>query len=360
MSKSLQRTKLISITTALLAITLNGIESCAANTHPQNSKSQTTNTSADKLAQNQTDDSQDNDDSSKTGVALTYYQLLTGKNGQEFYLNQSGQAIPLPGDGVAPNSGDLAIYTGNYGESWYVDQNGKQVDMPPLTIPPTNAPGYQAAPGYAPNPDYYGQNYGQGPYANYSGGAYNYGYQPAPNNPNIQNSGQPPQVNVYNSPSSQSNSGSGSGSSGSSAVSAGMGAAVGAMAGSAMMLAFDTIPYGCPVYYGGGHPYYWGANGSRVFVNNKEFNNNVVNSQWKDQHNWYNHQVNDQNGRYHGNNWPGKEHGFPQHQAPGRLYSQGAMGRDTNFGNNRFGGGHFGEGFGRHFGSGMHFHGGRR
>lgn len=315
-----------------------------------------------------------------TGVALTMYKVLSGPNGQEYYLNQSGQAIPLPGAGVDTSSGAIAVYTGNYGESWYVDRNGNQVDLPPLALPPANAPGYQAAPGYAPNPAYYDTSLYNG-YVNngyngyYRGGAYDYGWQANA----LQGQGQPSTVNVYASPSSSSTStpsqGSGNGSSATTtALSAGLGAAMGAVAGSAMDLAFGAIPFGCPVYYGGGMPYYYGANGNRVFVNNQNFTHNNTFNQWNDQHNWYNHQVNDPNGKYHNNNWPGKEHGFPQHQVPGRLYSPENHGFDGNgnhsgmfgghgFGGDRFGGGHFGGGFGGfggHMGGFGGFHGGGR
>ncbi len=245
---------------------------------------------------------------------MTLYHVLTGAGGQQFYLNQYNQAIPLTGAGGADGSA-VAIYTGNHGESWYVDKNGQQIDLSPTSVPPP--------------------------------------------------------VDINNQPASESSSDSQDSSGGGTALAAGVGAAVGSIAGSALDLAVGGIPYGMPVYWGGagGWPYYIGRDGNRTYINN--VNNQWVN-QWKQQHNWYRQAVNNPDGRYHGNWWPGQEHGFPRpgQQVPGRLYSPSTsagaersddlmrrfggsdMSRfdDRSEGNRVFGGGHFGGGFGGHSG----------
>lgn len=268
----------------------------------------------------------------QASAAMTLYHVLVGANGQQYYLNQYGQAIPLPGAGSADSQG-VAIYTGSGGESWYVDKNGQQVDLPPLATPP-------------PNPAYYGYQ-GQSPY--YSG-------------PPQGSSQQQPNINIVNQPPPSSSGGSGSSGLG-TALAAGLGAAAGAFGGAAMDMAMGGIPYGMPIYPGiaGGAPYYMGADGNRVFVN-KTVNNNVINN-WSKQSNWYNKQVNETNGRYNNNNWPGREHGFPPpgQQVPGRLYQPtpggGQKGNLANrggggWGHQMFGGGHMG---GDHFGGGGGF-----
>lgn len=249
----------------------------------------------------------------QTGVAMTMYRVLTGGNGQEFYMNSYGQAIPLPGAGPADKE-SVAIYTGNGGESWYLDKNGQQVDLPEVPVP--QEPPMQSP--YWNTPEYEAQ---QAPPV-----------APAPaSNPVI----------INNIPPSNNNS-SGS-SAGTTALAAGLGAAVGGLAGGAMDLAFGAIPYGVPVYGGwggGGYPYYYGANGNRTYINNSSVTNNNTFNQWKNQNNWYHNQVNNNSGRYNHNYWPGKEHGFPQpgNQVPGRLYSGQGSGTWNHAGSASFSG----------------------
>lgn len=296
----------------------------------------------------------------QAGAAMTLYHVLTAGNGQQYYLNQFGQAIQLPGAGSAdPNT--VAIYTGNGGESWYVDKTGKEVDLPPVTTAPPVEP-------------YYGYGYGFGQPSPYYA-------PPAEGQPPEQAQQQPSTVNIINEPSTSSSTGSGGSSGGSSgvgtALAAGLGAAAGAFGGAALAWAIDGIPYGVPIYppvFAGGFPYYIGADGNQVFLN-KTVNNTWINN-WNKENNWYNRQVNDRNGRYHNNWWPGKEHGFPRpgQQVPGRLYSptpggqraagnlaerSGGFGRfgGDSWGQHVFGGGHFGDFGGGHFGGfgGSHF-----
>lgn len=244
----------------------------------------------------------------ETGVAMTLYRVQNGPNGQ-FYINQQGQAIPLPGAGV--NSPAVAIYSGSYGGQWYVDQTGQQIDLP------------QQAPmayGGQGQPAYYGGGYGGQEYAQpYQGGYSQQGYPPQQGYAQDQyQQQQQPQVNVEQN--------SGGGSSGSSGLATGLaaaaGGALGGMAGAALTDSYMGMPYGMPMYgggYGGGGPYYMGAGGKRVYVNNST---NNYNAEWQNQHNWYNKQVNNPDGKYNKSNWPGKDHGFPKNQDPGRLYSQ--------------------------------------
>jgi len=297
----------------------------------------------------------------ETGVAMTLYRVVNGPNGQ-YYVNQQGQSIPLPGAGV--NSPAVAIYSGSYGGQWYVDQTGQQIDLP------------QASPAYggAGQPAYYGgQGYGaQQPYqGGYPQGQYQQGYaqqgQYGQDQYNQQQQAQQqPQVNV------EQNSGGG-GSAVGTGLAAVAGSALGSMAGAAMMDSYMGMPYGTPMYggYGGGGPYYNGAGGKRVYVNNT---NNNYNAEWQNQHNWYHNQVNDPNGRYNKNNWSGQDHGMPQNgNNQGRLYSQnpdGNMSGDKHgddkhggFGGDKHEGGYGGDkqgGFGGHREDGGGFHGGGR
>ena len=227
-------------------------------------------------------------DAGNTSVAVTMYKLLTSADGQQFYMNRRGQAVQLPGAGCADNNA-VAVYTGNGGEMWYVDRTGRQVDIEPFSA------------SKAGHVSYYSQ-----PYETNAGPA------------------QPPSQ-ASQTPAQQS---SGSSSAG-SAMAAGLGAAAGSIAGSLVGDLMNRgggggggggsmpggngggIPYGQPTYppTNGQPPYYMGQHGQRVYINN--VNENHMH-QWNDQHRWYNHEVNNDDGRYHKNSWPGKENGFPR------------------------------------------------
>lgn len=256
----------------------------------------------------------------ETGVAMTLFRVQNGPNGQS-YINQQGQAIPLPGAGV--NSPAVAIYSGSHGGQWYVDQTGQQIDLPQDT---PYAYGGQGQPPYYGG-GYGGQAYGQPYQGDYTPqGQYppQQGYAEQDQYNQQAQQQQQPQVNVEQN--------SGGGSSGGSALGTGLaaaaGGALGGMAGAAMTDSLYGMPYGMPMYGGGGYgaygaagPYYNGAGGKRVYVNNST---NNYNAEWQNQHNWYNNQVNNPDGKYHKNNWSGNpnNHGIPQNQDPGRLYSQ--------------------------------------
>lgn len=272
-------------------------------------------------------------DDSQENISMTMYQVLNGENGQQYFLTNSKQSVMLPGAGVAGNS--VAIYASPDGAQWYVDRTGTQQYFP------------GSGPSFASNG---GGNMSDGPYGAtdwQSGGTYyqQQQYASPPVAPSVQN-------NYYgNSNSSSSNSGGGGG------VGAALGAAVGAGLGAAAGAAMSTIPWGTPVYWGGGSPWYSGAGGAPVYVNRDSFHQynewNRQNSTWNHNVNnhWSDHNFNNNNWDHHWghNGWPGKDHGFPppHDQTPGRLYSpnQGGGFAGRGFGGDRgFGGG--GRGFG--------------
>lgn len=182
------------------------------------------------------------------GIATIMLPVQQSPNGQQVATTPRGLQFPLPGAGVNGNA--VQVFTGPQGGYWYVDRSGANITL--------LSPGQQL-----PQLPYYGQTNA---------------YAPPPSQPTTQN------VEVNTAPSS-------SGSSGSGAAGAMMAGAAGMMAGTAMGYAmgdnnnyYNGMPYGHPVYYGGGgKPYYYGAGGKPVYVNNKNVDVNAVNNQQQ----WY-------------------------------------------------------------------------
>ncbi len=183
------------------------------------------------------------------GIATIMLPVQQSPNGQQVATTPRGLQFPLPGAGV--NGTAVQVFTGPQGGYWYVDRNGSNITLLQPGQPMPQLP-------------YYGQTSS---------------YAPPPSQPTTQN------VEVNTAPSS-------SGSSGSSAGGAMMAGAAGMMAGTAMGYAmgnnnnyYNGMPYGHPVYYGGGgKPYYYGEGGKPVYVNNKSVDVNAVQNQQQ----WYN------------------------------------------------------------------------
>lgn len=217
------------------------------------------------------------DNPGQAGVSMTLYHVVRGGNGAQLLVTPAGQAIPLPGAGVQGHR--VAVYAGTHGGQWYVDRNGQQVELPPFP----GSPNYPGA-GYAA----YGNGYGQP------------GYPPSGAQAPVE--------------SSSSSSGGGS------ALGGFAGGLIGSTVGAVLGNAIGGVPYGAPVYGGGGGAYYVGAGGDRTYINNTNEMSQHFN-EWNQQRSWYHHQVNNDGGRYH-NWWPGKDHGFPSPgEGGGRLYA---------------------------------------
>jgi len=207
------------------------------------------------------------------GVSMTMFPLKK-EHGHQFFINQYGQQVNLPGDGVKGN--DLSIYTGPYGGVWYIDKN----NHPTQISPPTSGPNAGAA-----------------------GGAYpgQYPGQPYPNQPTSQT------INNYQQPQS---SGSSNGALG-TGVAAAAGAMGGAMMGAAMTGAYNQypynyagnyhgVPYGAAMYHdANNNPYYHGADGKPVYVNNSTTVNNEHFNNWQKQNDVYQKNVVNQDGGWH-------------------------------------------------------------
>jgi hypothetical protein len=278
-------------------------------------------------------------DDSKSQVTMTMYHVLETQDGQQYFVTQNEQRILLPGAGV--NAAGVAVYTAPDGEQWYIDRTGTQQSLPPLS-------------------SYASFNSNTGPYGNGNYNSYDYYQKPVPK--------------VYNNTAA-------------SGVGSLLGAVGGIAAGAAVGLGLGALPWGVPIYWGGGHPWYYGSGGTATYISNNNFggfnewqhlnrynysNWNHYNN-WNRNNNWNNHaywgnrrnwtNANWQN-HWGNNNWPGKEHGFPppHENAPGRLFAGEGRGfgergfaadhgfADHGMGNRGFGdrGEHRGEGGGEH------------
>ncbi len=270
-------------------------------------------------------------DKREMGVSMTLYHVMVGGSGQQVILTPNGQAIPLPGAGVQGHR--VAVYHGTHGGTWYVDNTGKQVEIPGFYPGINGGAGY----GYQATGSYYGGPYGGGGDTYASDSNYQTAYAQQPN---------PPQATATATASTAGG-----------LIGSALGSAVSELAGG------GGVPYGAPVYYGGGGgSYYYGGGGRHVVVNNNSVDSTHYN-EWHNQQNWYHDQFKN-GGRYHGNYWPGKDHGFPRpDNGGGRLYGDHRDGADRvnggdgdhHDGNHKNGGDHRGGG---HKGGGGDHHAG--
>lgn len=170
-------------------------------------------------------------DSSEPQVSMVTLKAVKGPGGGTAVITPKGMVAPLPGAGV---SGDTAqIYIGSSGGFWYTDKNGQNVDLTEAVHR------FQAKMGNmqpAQVPQYAPQPY----------------YQQAPQQEN--------QVQ------SQSSGNSGGSSAMGTAAAAGLGAMTGAAVTGLINRSYYDAPYGTPMYYGAGGPYYYN-NGERMTVN---------------------------------------------------------------------------------------------
>lgn len=245
------------------------------------------------------------DSLSNNGGVASITLRVNKANGQQFAVTPRGENVLLPGAGVKGD--DVHIFIGANGGYWYVDKNGNQIDL------------HDAAE--------------QVKAMRAGGNGYNQPYLP-PYNPNAYAGEQQPTnvTNVYNQQPTSSSGGSGAGAAAAVAGTAGM------LGGMAIGAAMNDVPYGHPVYYNGGSPYYAGANGKPVYVNNST--KNYIAPQMEQQNNWYNNQVKNNSAQYQ-NFQANKQNQFNQGNFAGAAGAAGGAAegaRQGRFGG-RFGGG---------------------
>lgn len=61
-------------------------------------------------------------------ISSTWYQVSISSSGQQFYVNEAGQQVFLPGNGAAADK--VQIYAGPLGNRWYIDKTGARVPIP--------------------------------------------------------------------------------------------------------------------------------------------------------------------------------------------------------------------------------------
>lgn len=158
-------------------------------------------------------------------ISVINLQVVKNERGEQNVITPKGDLAPLPGAGV--NGGVAQIFFGSQGGFWYTDQTGQTIDLSP-TVQELQARRAQQVPQYAPVA--------------------------------------PPQT-YENSTQTQSSRGSGV----ATAVTTAAAAAGGAMMGSAMTHNYYNAPYGTPMHYGNGQPYYYHDGERREF---EELNQN--------------------------------------------------------------------------------------
>lgn len=57
-------------------------------------------------------------------LKMTVYKVVRANDGRQYYMDNYGRPVALPGSGVG-NNNTVAIYTGNLNNDWYVDTSGK-------------------------------------------------------------------------------------------------------------------------------------------------------------------------------------------------------------------------------------------
>jgi len=213
-------------------------------------------------------------------VSMEIFPIQRGYDGAQFIVTKAGYTVSIPGLGVAPDATQVTAYRDENNNIWYIDRNGTPVKLTDQQVQWGVAQINQQAQARAAAAGQQQAYAGQQPM--YQGQQQYLGTQ-AP----------PPSTVVVQQQQPSSSSGVASG------LVTGLAAAGGAMAGAALSTSlyhnnYGGIPYGVPVYHGGGGRYYYnGSNGNKVYVNNSN-NNKSINqiNQWNHQGNWQNTQHN--------------------------------------------------------------------
>jgi hypothetical protein len=211
-------------------------------------------------------------------VSMILHHVLTSKGGQQYFLNASKQAFPLPGAGVADGN-KVVIYTGSGGQSWYVDKTGKTVDLTPAAPPQTALTPSAAPVGGSPSGE---QTLTPGSFSIdnqvYGGGG---GAPP--------DGGSTTDGTIDETTAAQL------------ALTANAMQAAADMAESNEGMAYDEgVPYDEPLYWGaGGSPYWWGADGVRHDLARTVGNGSYLRN-WGSEQDRYQHEATSPFGRYFG------------------------------------------------------------
>lgn len=196
-------------------------------------------------------------------VTMTMFKIVDQK-GKKFLETQTGEMLPISGKNLDKDAQMLAVYRDNNSNYWYINKDGQPTAIPPEKV--------QWAINSISEQKYAKESISAT--ANANAAVYPPGAYPAP----VQ------QTTIVNESSNNS---------GSSALGVGMAAAAGGMVGGLVGGAIDGnhyygVPYGAPVYRGGGsaHGYYVNNSGNKVYVNNEH--TNAVEKQWNQQGSWDN------------------------------------------------------------------------
>jgi hypothetical protein len=205
-------------------------------------------------------------------VSMCMFPVVIGSDGRQNIITRAGYQVNIPGLGIAPDAKQIALYSDGQNHFWYVDKSGHSIKMTDQQVEWGMAQiNQQAAAAQQNSAALQGQQTVVQPHGGVAPNSVApvYVQQPAPT------------VVVQNSSPAPSSSAAGS------ALVTGVAAAGGAMAGAALTNSlyrnnYYGVPYGTPVYHQGGHYYYHGANGAKVYV----APNSHYTNQWNQQKNY--------------------------------------------------------------------------
>ncbi len=212
-----------------------------------------------------------NQDNAPNQTSMELFPVKRGYDGAQFIVTKAGYMVSLPGVGIAPDATQIAAYKDAQNNIWYIDRNGSAVKLTDEQVQWGMAQINQQAQARQMMAEQQNQAQSQ---------------NQAP---------QPPTANVVVVQQPVASSGGG----GTTPLVTGLAAAGGAMAGATLSNSmyrnnYHGCPYGTPIYHSGGRPYYNGASGNKVYVNNS---NNQYLKQFNQQTNWQNAQHN-RHGQY--------------------------------------------------------------
>jgi len=64
-------------------------------------------------------------------TAMIFYPVELGPDGKQYITTKAGYKVSVPGLGIAPNAGQIAVYRDPQNNFWYVDKNGNPTPVSP-------------------------------------------------------------------------------------------------------------------------------------------------------------------------------------------------------------------------------------
>src|SRR5277367_753161 len=64
-------------------------------------------------------------------TAMIFYPVELGPDGRQYITTKAGYKVTVPGLGIAPNAGQIAVYRDPQNNFWYVDKNGSPTPVSP-------------------------------------------------------------------------------------------------------------------------------------------------------------------------------------------------------------------------------------